>query len=50
MRTRITVTLDSDLLEEIDERRGLIPRSRFVEQLLLGVWQEEKEEVVRGYG
>ena len=45
MRTRITVTLNSDLVEEIDETRGDIPRSRFVERLLFGAWKKEKEEV-----
>lgn len=48
MKQRITLTLEADLVEEIDEARGLIPRSRFVEQLLFGAWKKEKTEV-RGY-
>ena len=43
MKQRITLTLDEDLVEEIDEKRGDVPRSRFVERLLFGVWKKEKD-------
>jgi metal-responsive CopG/Arc/MetJ family transcriptional regulator len=57
MKARITLTLDSDLVEEIDETRGDVPRSRFVERLLLetwkasGMWKKKKElaKEVQGY-
>jgi metal-responsive CopG/Arc/MetJ family transcriptional regulator len=39
MKTRVTLTLDSDFVEEVDETRGDISRSRFVEKLLLGAWK-----------
>lgn len=47
---RITLTLDGELVDEIDAARGLISRSRFVEHLLFGAWKKAKKgEVVRGY-
>lgn len=44
-RIPITVSLDRELVEEIDEKRGLIPRSRFVEELLRNTKNIEKQEV-----
>jgi metal-responsive CopG/Arc/MetJ family transcriptional regulator len=57
MKTRVTLTLDSDFVEEIDETRGDVSRSRFVERLLLetwkasGMWKKRKENAagVEGY-
>lgn len=50
MKKPITITLNDGLVDEIDEKRGLIPRSRFVELLILRILSEEKkEEEVRGY-
>ncbi len=34
MKERITITLDSELLAEIDSRRGLVKRSAWIEQIL----------------
>jgi len=31
MRTRLSVSLSDDLIKEIDDRRGLAKRSRYVE-------------------
>lgn len=50
MKKAISITLEGEMVEEIDEKRGIIPRSRFIECLLLRTFREEKkEEVVRGY-
>ena len=38
------------MVEEIDEKRGAVPRSRFIELLILrAVSEEKKEEVGVGY-
>ena len=42
MRARITLTLDSNFVKAVDEVRGLISRSRFVEKLLLEAWEESE--------
>ncbi len=34
IRKAIGLTLDPAILQEIDGRRGLVPRSRYIEQLL----------------
>lgn len=34
MRQKISITLDERLLAELNKRRGLIPLSRFVEEIL----------------
>lgn len=49
MRAKITISMDENLIAKIDEERGLIPRSRFVEQLLLGAWNKKKGKEVGGY-
>jgi len=50
MKPRVCITLGKELLEEIEEKRGMIPRSQFIECLLLQTFRErEKEEVVGGY-
>ena len=33
-KTIVGISLDSDLLFKIDEKRGLVPRSRYVAQIL----------------
>lgn len=35
-RQNIGITLDSKLLSDLDLCRGLIPRSRFIEMLIVG--------------
>ena len=52
MKRKITVSLDADLIEKIDNLRGIIPRSPFIQELLLstGVRERpEKSEEVGGY-
>lgn len=49
MKQRITLTLEADLVEAIDEKRGDIPRSRFIERLLVTRNSETKEVEVDGY-
>lgn len=34
MKQRISITIDEHVLKELDKRRGLVPRSRFVEEIL----------------
>ncbi len=34
MRETISISIDAELANEIDEKRGLIPRSAFCEKLL----------------
>lgn len=34
MKEQISITLDEDLLERIEEKRGRIPRSTFIEGLI----------------
>ena len=34
VKVPITLSLDEDLVESIDGRRGLVPRSRYVEALI----------------
>lgn len=48
MRERICITIERELLEEIEDNRGDVPRSRFIERLMQrGV--EVEEEVRVGY-
>lgn len=50
MKKAISITLEGEMVEEIDEKRGAVPRSRFIELLILRTAREEKkEEAVRGY-
>jgi len=44
-KTKVTVTLSSDLVDEIDKVAGKleVPRSQLIEQILRR-WQEEKEK------
>lgn len=49
MKRRFTITLEEELCDEIDDTRGLISRSKYIEQLLLGVTQKGKEEAIHGY-
>jgi len=34
MKRKITISIDEYLLEEIDRKRGLVSRSRFIESIL----------------
>lgn len=34
MKKKISITIDEDLLEEVDEIRGRVPRSGFIEEAL----------------
>jgi len=34
MKRKIGISLDPEIVEKIDEERGLIPRSRYIEKLL----------------
>lgn len=34
MKEQISITLDENLMKEIENKRGLIPRSRFIEDLI----------------
>jgi len=38
-RFSIGVSLDEDTILKIDSARGMIPRSRFIEKIILGVIQ-----------
>jgi metal-responsive CopG/Arc/MetJ family transcriptional regulator len=50
MKKPVTITLEEGLLDEIEEKRGLTPRSRFIECQLLRTFEEEKkQEVAAGY-
>ena len=50
MKKAISITLEGAMVEEIDEKRGAVPRSRFIELLILRAAREEKkEEAVSGY-
>ena len=46
MKKPITITLNEGLVEEIDEKRGAVPRSCFIELLMRRLLTEEKEEEV----
>jgi metal-responsive CopG/Arc/MetJ family transcriptional regulator len=52
MKKIISISLERELIDVIDERKGLISRSQFIETLLLhrvGSEEEKKEGVVMGY-
>lgn len=50
MKKPVTITLEEGLLEEIEEKRGAVARSRFVELLIQRTLNEEnREEVPAGY-
>ena len=42
-RSRVSLSLSDDLISEIEERRGLISRSRFVEYLIHRGLEKAKE-------
>ena len=44
VRKPITVSLDPELVEEIDQARGLVPRSRWVEKLIGEAQRKEGKE------
>lgn len=46
-KEQISITLDEELLEELEDERGMVPRSTFIESLIrkgLGTTVELKEE------
>ena len=43
MRKHYDVTLDEDVLKQVDKKRGIIPRSTLINDLLKK-WLEEKEK------
>lgn len=51
MKARITICLNENLLEDIDQKKGRFSRSQFIEDLLLGYASlfEEKQQEVLGY-
>lgn len=51
MKARITICLNENLLDEIDEKKGRFSRSRFIEDLLLGYASliDENSQGVYGY-
>lgn len=51
MKARITICLNENLLEDIDEKKGRFSRSQFIEDLLLGYATlfEENQQEVSGY-
>ena len=40
MKRPVSITLEEEVLEEIDTQRGLIPRSAWIEDLLKRAMQE----------
>lgn len=46
MKTRVTVSLDENLVRIIDQRAGDIPRSRVVEKVLSKVFGDPKLELL----
>ena len=38
-RNSITISLDIDVIEKIDNKRDLVPRSRYIERILLENWR-----------
>ena len=50
MRQAISISMDKDLIDEVDERRGNMPRSQYIELLIFGLlYKEESGEGVQGY-
>ena len=46
MKKPVTITLEENLLSEIEEKRGFVPRSKFIECLILRIFSENKNEEV----
>lgn len=51
MKARITICLNENLLGDIDQKKGRLSRSQFIEDLLTGYASlfEENQEEVGGY-
>jgi hypothetical protein len=48
-RSTVAISLENELIEKVDRDRGLIPRSRFIEQMLADAYaQKKKKGSVRG--
>jgi len=49
-RKHVSLTLDKGLVERIDARRGYIPRSIFIEQLVRGALERGLDRIlIRGH-
>lgn len=44
MSVNVTVTFSEEILQQIDKRRGLVNRSRFICSLIESVFAKQKEE------
>lgn len=40
MKEKVSLTLEKELLEDIDRARGMVPRSRWIEHKLKGEYDE----------
>lgn len=47
----ISISIDPGLVEEVDMRRGNLPRSQFIERLIFGLFHKREENIgeVLGY-
>ena len=43
-RHGIGISLDDNIIDEIDNARGLVPRSRFIEKIIIETLEESKNE------
>lgn len=43
-KKRISITIDPDLLKKLDEARGRVPRSAYIEDLIREALKQEMEE------
>jgi len=51
MKVKISITLERELLEKIDKKRGLVSRSAYIEYLLRKIFEQPKktEETVKKF-
>jgi hypothetical protein len=45
MRQTVALSLDAKIIKAVDSERGMVPRSRYIEDLLLRGIEEKKKEV-----
>jgi metal-responsive CopG/Arc/MetJ family transcriptional regulator len=43
-RSTVAISLEKELIQKVDRDRGLIPRSRFIEQMLAGAYAQKKKK------
>jgi metal-responsive CopG/Arc/MetJ family transcriptional regulator len=43
-RSTVAISLEKELIQKVDQDRGLIPRSRFIEQMLADVYAQKKKK------